>query len=282
MNLVTVQGSMSLDAPAASAWLAMEAAARKEFGVDLTITSPAGAYRSPAMVLDMYLSSPARRLAVYGVPIGTGVARPTSLGGNGSVHENGRCVDLWNHTAIARKDLVALARRFGFTFTISTEPWHMQHNGTTGAGAGGGGISTPQQRRLAMTARFLWADGPIWAGIDLVAFRSQGGVIVTTAQATADNLSRVYPFPAEKVDRVELNNSVIAARLWVDQVVNASTSTVDAKQLAAEIAPLLRVADSDLTEAEFVTHLEARIAELQTSISGVPAAVIVEQKKPGN
>lgn len=136
-----------------------------------------------------------------------------------------------------------------------------------------------------MTARFLVAPGPLWAGIDLVAFRSQGGVIVTDKQGTAEDLSRVYPFPAEEVTREELNNSVIAARLWVEQVVNASIGTaapVDPQALAAQLAPLLQGDIDDLTEAEFLAHLEAKVSEISANIAGVPAAVIVEQKKPGN
>jgi hypothetical protein len=146
----------------------------------------------------------------------------------------------------------------------------------SGGGLAGGNL-TPiaPTRRLAMTARYIVAPGPLWAGIDLVAFRSQGGVVVTTEEATAENLSRMYPFDAENVTRDELNKSVIAARLWVAQVVDASfggAAVVDAASLAAELAPLLRVADSDLTEAEFLAYLEAGVAEMQASIAAVPAA----------
>lgn len=121
MVLVTVQGALLLDEQAATAWFAMERAARDEYDVDLTISSPTGAWRSPELVLDMY-----RNKERYGIPASQPVAKPRSLGGLGSVHEAGRSIDVWNHTAIARQDLVALANRFGFRFPIATEPWHMQ------------------------------------------------------------------------------------------------------------------------------------------------------------
>lgn len=138
MQLVAVQGAIQLDAPTARAWLAFEAAVRAEHGVDLNITSPAGGYRSPEMVLDMWLHRDR-----YGIPASQPIARPRSLGGGGSVHENGRCVDINNHEAVPRKSLVALADRFGFTFTIASEPWHVQHNGSMTAGGAGGFTPIP-------------------------------------------------------------------------------------------------------------------------------------------
>jgi hypothetical protein len=194
------------------------------------------------------------------------------------------------HSGLAKGDHLhlrfdtPLGRHFNPLPTL-TELISAQGGGAGSGGAGSGGAPINSKRRLPMTARFIVAPGPLWAGIDLVAFRSQGGVIVTTSQATAENLSRVYPFPAEEVSREELNNSVIAARLWVDQVVNASVGGAvdfDEKALAAELAPLLRVDDDDLTEEDFRTYLEEKVAALRGDIAGVPAAVIVEQKKPGN
>jgi len=151
MNLVTVQGSMRLDGPAAAAWFALEAAGIERFRWNANITNPAGAHRPPEMVLDMWFSSPARRKAVYGVPLGGSVARPKSLGGPGSVHENGRCVDIGNWYTILPGDEVGadlrlqrLAKEFGFIRTIKGERWHYEYKGS-GGGAGGGDEVTAQE-----------------------------------------------------------------------------------------------------------------------------------------
>lgn len=171
MQLVAVQGDMMLDAPAARAWLNLEAAAASQYGVNLNLTAPAGAWRSEAMVIDMWLSSPARRKAVYGVPIGVGVARPKSLGGGGSVHQNGHCIDINNWSLIGSKKLNALARQFGFTQTISTEPWHLQHDGSGVAGVGGSSMPDQPKRRYSMTTNYVkvttgdkaGGEGSLWA-----------------------------------------------------------------------------------------------------------------------
>ena len=127
MNLVTVQGSMRLEAAAAAAWDALVDDVRAMTGVTLTITSPGGAYRDEAMVVDMWLH-PDR----YGATKGT--ARPTSLGGPGSVHETGRCVDINNWEAVPGTLLIAVAARHGFHRTIPAEPWHFEHTATSTAG----------------------------------------------------------------------------------------------------------------------------------------------------
>jgi hypothetical protein len=145
MTIVKIQGDMSATSGTASAWkkvLADLAKARLPAG---RITAPAGARRSKAMVLDMWLSSPARRRDVYGVPIGVGVARPTSLGGAGSVHENGRCLDVGNVRTIGFSNLAPIMRRHGFVNTIPSEPWHWEYRGPEGGGAGGGGIDNTKE-----------------------------------------------------------------------------------------------------------------------------------------
>jgi hypothetical protein len=136
MILVTVQGSIQLEAVTARAWKALVAAVKAAHGVTLTISSPAGGYRSEAMVVDMW-----RNPAKYGATQGT--ARPRSLGGPGSVHQSGRCVDIWNHAAVPRKSLVSIARKYGFIFTIPTEPWHTWQDGTVVGGGTAGSGSTP-------------------------------------------------------------------------------------------------------------------------------------------
>jgi hypothetical protein len=128
MNLVEVQGTLALAEPAASAWRELVDQVRAETGITLTISFPGGAWRSEAMVLDMW-----RAPAKYGATKGT--ARPRSLGGPGSVHENGLCVDVWNWARLGTERLDAYAARHGFRRTIAAEPWHYQHSGIAPAGA---------------------------------------------------------------------------------------------------------------------------------------------------
>ncbi len=138
MNLVTVQGAMQLDSPTANAWFAFERASVAEKRIDPIITSPAGAWRSEAMVVDMWYH-PER----YGATQGT--ARPISLGGGGSIHQKGRSVDVYNWRAYglfkwsARANLAKLANRFGFRHTIDSEAWHLEHDGVTATGGGSSG-----------------------------------------------------------------------------------------------------------------------------------------------
>lgn len=141
MKLVTVQGRMQLAAPAAAGWLALVDHSRREYARTPLITSPAGAWRSEELVEDMF-----RNPSKYGAS--QGVARPKSLGGPGSVHENGLCVDInnwraygglvlhkgfWRSSAL---DGLCAAHGFHPDPRYPNEPWHYQHNGTVPAGGG--------------------------------------------------------------------------------------------------------------------------------------------------
>lgn len=141
MSLVAVQGDMMLEPSAAAAWAGLKAAVLSEYGVALRLSSPAGAWRSEALVLDMYLN-PAR----YGAT--KGVAKPKSLGGPGSVHENGRCVDINNWAALGLKNLEPIAARHGFVRTIPKEQWHFEYRG----GGSGGGVLPPVAEEEAMSS----------------------------------------------------------------------------------------------------------------------------------
>jgi len=262
---------------AASAFGMARSAWYSEGGSGSCIVEPAGAYRDWNTQYNMKYGIPS--YAFWNLNAGSkiGLAGPGS-----SSHGTGTRFDAaggFNNFMLRRGRAFGYTREFG-----ANDPNHWKHDGVT-ASANAGGVATivEPQRKLAMTARYLVAPGPLWAGIDLVAFRSQGGVIVTDVLSTAEDLSRIYPFPAESVTRDELNRSVIAARLWVEQVVNASfTGTakdVDPAELAADLAPLLHLSSSDLTEAELQAHLQALATEIKQS---VPPAVIDEMKKPGN
>ncbi len=271
MNLVVVQGSMMLDAPAASGWVALESAVQSEYGINLNITSPAGAWRSPEMVLDMYFSSPARRKAVYGVPIGVAVAKPKSLGGNGSVHENGLCVDIADRTGISQKNLVAIAAEHGFTFTISTEPWHMQHSG--GGFSSGGSDPTPSDNALlrrrkensmfvkgtgaTVYATFTDANGHLrlrTCHVNEAAYAVAGGLVVEGNDATLTGLGVEAGWP-------QGGPELVLPLPKVEATVDLSGVQVP----APDLSPLV-----------------ARFDRVDAAVAAVPAAVIVEQKKPGN
>lgn len=276
-ELVTVEDNDQLAPRAASAfWIARDAWYR-DGGGGSCIVEPAGAYRSWQVQYDMKHGIPSYAYWNLNPSSKAGLASPGS-----STHGTGSRFDAtggFNNFMLRRGRAFGYTREFG-----ANDPNHWKHDGiTASANVGGASTVVPPQRKLAMTARYLVAPGPLWAGIDLVAFRSQGGVIVTDVLSTAEDLSRMYPFPAESVTRDELNRSVIAARLWVEQVVNASFTgaahDVDPAELAAELAPLLHLSSSDLTEAELQAHLQALATEIKAS---VPPAVIDEMKKPGN
>jgi hypothetical protein len=121
---------------------------------------------------------------------------------------------------------------------------------TTGGGASGSaGTGTPapipDPALEVSEMKFLYTPAGAtttarYALIDLVAFRSAGGVLVTDVQATAENYSRICPTPAVTVTREEFVASVTAANLFVEQVVNASFASapvaVPSVPSAAEIA----------------------------------------------
>lgn len=246
-------------------------------GSGACIVEPAGAYRDYNTQYNMKHGIPSYSYWNLNPASKAGLASAGT-----STHGTGTRFDA---TPGFNQFLLRRGREFGFTREFgASDPNHWKHDGVT-ASANAGGVATvvEPQRKLAMTARYLVAPGPLWAGIDLVAFRSQGGVIVTDVLSTAEDLSRIYPFPAESVTRDELNRSVIAARLWVEQVVNASFDKgavdVDEAALAAELAPRLHLPDSELTVEQLQAHLQALATEIKAS---VPPAVIDELKKPGN
>lgn len=193
MNLVTVQGSMQLAEPAATAWLALVADVCASTGIRLTITSPGGAWRSEEMVLDMW-RNPAR----YGATMGT--AKPRSLGGPGSIHQDGLCVDIWNWAAIGTPDLDHYAALHGFRRTITGERWHYQHNGITPAGATPTPIpaSTLEEELLMSTSiRYHYKPASAESAAEFGIFGDElpGGYEVSTVEATGVAWGRLYGRP---------------------------------------------------------------------------------------
>jgi hypothetical protein len=144
MTLVTVQGTIRLDSRAAAGWRAMVAACQSATGVVLRITEPYGGYRTLAQQWAMWND---RTTSTTGL-----VAYPGT-----SVHGSGLCVDISNW-GLAAEWLRREARRYGFTRTIPTEPWHFQHNGTTTAGGGSAHNPESEEDDMARTSQAHYPD----------------------------------------------------------------------------------------------------------------------------
>lgn len=275
-ELEFVEDNDQLNHAAAYWFRAARAAYWAEGGRGELIVERAGAYRDWDTQDDMYNGRPSYKYWNLSSISKVGLARAGS-----SSHGTGNRFDAgpgFNAFLLRRGGEFGMVREFG-----SADPNHWKILYTLPAGGSASPLPSLQVRKNAMTARYLVAPGPIWAGIDLVAFRSVGGAIVTTVQGTAEDISRMYPFPAEEVTRDELNKAVIAARLWVEQVVNASiggAAAIDPRSLAAELAPLLRLPDSDLTEDEFREALAAAAADIKSRVATIPVTVTIEQKPP--
>lgn len=154
MELVAVQGQMSLIPGAAAAYAAARAEVAQKYKVALLLSSPAGAWRSEAMVLDMWLNP-----TKYGAT--KGVAKPKSLGGPGSVHENGRCIDVNNWATVGFKNLQPILAKHGFAHTIAKESWHFEYTGAAGGGSGTSG----KPRKDTHMQLMLVKDDLHWTGI---------------------------------------------------------------------------------------------------------------------
>jgi hypothetical protein len=271
-QLAVVQGGMMLAIPTARAYLAFEAAAKAE-GWDPNITAPAGAFRSEAMVEDMWNSSPARRLAVYGVPLGGTVAKPRSLGGGGSVHENGRCVDIGNWGSIGQKRLDTLANKFGFKRTIASEGWHYQHDGVTAIGGGAGGGGSASIEGITMTSKLVlhkvgadmayYLVDPFTTTIvtdqnDITAYREAYGEIVRGDELPAGVDPRVSMDP---FIRMNMRN-LAAIRGSIDDVIDdeailAAVQKIQIGDITADLAPVLSaIAKSQTALASLIGQVD--------------------------
>ncbi|HTN57525.1 MAG TPA: hypothetical protein VL043_04605 [Protaetiibacter sp.] len=238
MQLGTVQGGMQLAEPAASAWIALVEQVRRETGVTLTITYPAGAWRSEEVVLDMW-----RNPKKYGATHGT--AKPRSLGGPGSIHENGLCVDIWNWAALSTKRLDELAARHGFRRTITAEPWHYQHNGTTPAGGDTTPFDPDESEEDDMTPRVIRRTGTSTDEWMLVAPHLVGptakerGYLVTVDRSVGVAWARLYARgdggEHARVDRDGYNAIQAQARVLHEQW-KAAQPTGSGGPTAAEVA----------------------------------------------
>jgi hypothetical protein len=166
--------------------------------------------------------------------------------------------------------------------SITVDPAPYIRAGLTASGGGFAGVPAPTPIPVpileASEMKYLSAPAgattpPIYALIDLVAFRAQGGSKVTTVLETAKNYSRVCPTPAESVTREELNASVLAARLFVEQDVNASfgfdVPDFDPAAIAAELAPLLGDGGDAASIEEIRAELEVQAADIKAAMPTV-------------
>lgn len=147
-ELVAVQGDITLPTGAAAAWLTLEAEVAATFGVNLNISAPGGGYRPFDMQVDMR-ANPTK----YG-------ARPGKVAAAGySVH--GRLpgsIDIYNHAAIPRKSLVAIAKKHGLIADrVPNEPWHFEYDGVTGGG-GSGFTPTVQEDDMSTMLRLFYTQ----------------------------------------------------------------------------------------------------------------------------
>jgi murein DD-endopeptidase MepM/ murein hydrolase activator NlpD len=144
---------------------------------------------------------------------------------------------------------------------------------TTGGGASGSagtGTTTPIPEPALEVSEMKYIHAPagattkpLWALIDLVAFRSTGGVKVTTELVEAEDYSRVCPTDAVTLTREQFNESVLAANRLVEPLPPATGGVaVDVDAIAARVAALLAPA--------FAT-VNANIDDQPTTFTVTPA-----------
>lgn len=126
-TLTKVEGWAFLTAPAAASWNAgCDEMVRRGYERP-AITAPDGAYRTYAQ-------------QVYWKKYWTDRGQPENAATPGrSIHGWGDGVDIFKVWRFPRAALVEVFGKYGFTFTVASEPWHLHHDGTTPAGSG----STP-------------------------------------------------------------------------------------------------------------------------------------------
>lgn len=112
VQLTAIGGGLFLERDAAKAFLSMQSAAEDD-GVSLNPTGPRSAFRTPEDQASLVAEEP-----TLAAPVGH------------SDHQSGLCVDL--ETATGTNDaydwLVSNASDYGFSNTVSREPWHWEYN----------------------------------------------------------------------------------------------------------------------------------------------------------
>lgn len=264
-ELTPVQGDIQLPNEAAFSYLAFVDAARRA-RKNPSLSPLAGGYRSYAMQADMY-----RNPAKYNAS--SGVASP----GHSAHGQAPGCIDLayWDSFG----DLVGIGKRrysrgldemigpFGWRRTIATEGWHYQFFPTSGGGGGFrpkpthvGDGDMPDLYALSGSKPRLYAR----AG-------GNPGTPANWIEATDPSVSAGW---------LPKNNDGVPVGSFTD----LSQGTWDSFK-AKYLAPVQFVGGgSGSAPADAVTKADLAAAEgrITAEVHGVPAAVVVENKKPGN
>lgn len=152
-DLTKVDGWAYLSPPTAAAWVGFCNEMESLGYPRPTITAPDGAYRN---IQQQH----------YWKAYWTGRGKPGNAATPGySNHGWGTAIDIFNVYRYPRNVLVSVAAKWGFTFNVPSELWHMQHNGTWPAGGG----STPIEKEEEMpTYELVKAEGSItvWFCVD--------------------------------------------------------------------------------------------------------------------
>lgn len=253
IRLVTVEDDDQLIAIAAASYLAWKSAAA-EAGRPIYIVEPAGAYRSAWVQNDM-VDNPWR----YNLNPNSTV----TFGRTGQSHGWGNRVDIGGDLAWA----IANAARFGWTREYGTrDPNHFVHDGRTaitGAGTGGGGITTHSKEK-DMSAFYRIKDGDPGAGGIYWQEKPNTPLIpisLPTWVAWAGNGHKYADLSAADV------NGLITK--YGNQ---AAPATLDISNVTVEADP------STLAELQ---KISARLAQIGTPVENA-AAFFAEQKKAGN
>lgn len=151
-----------------------------------TITAPDGAYR------DIQQQH-------YWKAYWTGRGKPGNAATPGwSNHGWGKCVDIFNVYRYPRHIIVPVAAKWGFTFNVPSELWHMQHNGIMPAALPVTPIEEEEKEEDEMKPIILtnskgqgiiinWAEGT-WRGLRISETRAHeaNGAVVTKAASDED------------------------------------------------------------------------------------------------
>lgn len=258
-NYPPTAGEIELLSDAAAAWIALRDDAQARFGVALTISSPGGGYRSLATQRDMR-TNPAK----YGAKVG----KVAAVGS--SVHGYGRCVDVWNWGAIGAYQFLLLARKHGFlTQTVAGETWHIEYPGGRAdapSGGGGGGGTTPktnQEDEPMIVKYFNESDGRrnwiVW-----------------------DNVTKQYDqYVSKSGSQADIDAAQKVANLWAGVSIQGNVASQGTAELFQWIVKTYTKGTFPFAPSSTSAPLPADVAR-KSDVEAIPAAVILEMKKPGN
>lgn len=229
--LVTVEDNDQLTQPAASAYLAMKAAAARD-GVTLFIVEPAGAYRSFEVQTDMHVHPERYNLNPDNIVT---LAKPGY-----SSHGFGDRFDL---NAAAIKWAIANGPRFGVTREFgAADPNHFKHDGVTVVGGGVGGFR-PKEKTMSFIVPLVAGNPPSLTGRSALVSAS-GKVTEDATTSTLISQAKRLGIPVgETMYRQAVD--LVAAAL----APGAVTVTIDDETAAAIAAQMDVPTEQEIAEA---------------------------------